>query len=505
MAKRLVCKKLQIETPSNVSLLKAYHNLLKQKIIKGDKNLENILIKRRIRSLSGIVIVSVLTKPYKCPGNCLYCPKEKNVPKSYLKKEPAVMRAILNNYHPYLQVQSRLKSLKATGHPIDKIDLRIIGGTWSFYPKKYQTEFIKQCFSACNNFEKKKIKIGSLKNEQKRNEKAKNRIIGISVETRPDFINKEEIKRLRKLGITRVELGVQSIYDDVLEKNQRGHLTKETIRATKMLKDAGFKICYQMMPNLFGSTVEKDKKMFKEIFKNPNFMPDMLKIYPCSIIKSAPLYKLWKEKKYKPYSRKKLMDLIKYIKSQTPYWLRIQRIIRDIPAEYIVEGPTKISNLRQLIRREIKCKCIRCREVGENYNPKEKVYLYCQNYNASEGKEIFLSYENKNRSKLYSLLRIRIPSYFFKNENHFLPILNGCAIIREIHTYGKLVPINSKEKISAQHKGLGKKLVKEAEKIVLKKFGIKKIAVISGIGAREYFRNLGYKLKNTYMIKKLTR
>jgi len=318
---------------------------------------------------------------------------------------------------------------------------------------------------------------------------------------------KKKIKRLRKLGVTREELGVQTIYDDILKLNRRGHKVEATIKATKLLKDAGFKICYQMMPNLPGSNPKRDKKMFRELFSNSNFQPDLLKIYPLALLKEAPLFKWWKEKKYQPYNKKQLINLVKAIKKIIPYYVRIQRITRDIPSNKIVEGGAKVSNLRQVLseisRREIwKCRCIRCREVRENYNPKEKPELFRQDYEASEGKEIFLSYENKKREKLYSLLRLRIPSQSVEKGSHyFMPVLRNAAIIREVHTYGQLVPLSQKE-VAPQHRGLGKKLIKEAEKIARKEFGFKKMVVISGVGVRGYYRKLNYRLKDTYMIKK---
>ncbi|PIW34703.1 MAG: tRNA uridine(34) 5-carboxymethylaminomethyl modification radical SAM/GNAT enzyme Elp3 [Candidatus Nealsonbacteria bacterium CG15_BIG_FIL_POST_REV_8_21_14_020_37_12] len=493
--KRKVSKKYKIPCPSNIELLKVYHKLVKNKRIKKSEKLEDLLRTRPIRSLSGIVNISVLTKPYPCPGKCLYCPTEKGIPKSYVSGEPAVERAKRLNYNPYLQVKKRIEMLENEGHPTDKIELRIVGGTWSYYPKDYQSWFITSCFAACNTELRRTIRRTTLKDlekTQKLNEKAKHRIVGLSIETRPDFINVEEIKWLRKLGITMVELGVQSIYDDVLKLNLRGHGVKETILATKLLKDAGFKVLYQMMPNLPGSNLKRDEKMFEELFQNPDFQPDLLKIYPCALLKEAPLYKWWKAGKYKPYTEKQLINLIKSIKQKIPYYVRIQRITRDIPSRSIVTGPAKISNLRQILAEKMekegwRCKCIRCREVRENYDPKEKIYLFREDYEASRGKEIFLSFENKNRTKLYSLLRLRITS---KNK----------AIIREVHTYGPLVPIGVK-KLSPQHRGLGKKLIKEAEKITKKEFGLNKIAVISGVGVRDYFKRLGYKLRDTYMIK----
>ncbi len=498
--KREMAKKFNSRPAPNVKLLESYHKLVKNKRIKRDKEIEYLLTIRKVRSLSGIVNVSVLTKPHPCPGKCIYCPREDNIPQSYLRKEPAVQRAVLTKFNPYLQIQTRLKSLIKTGHPVDKIELRIIGGTWSFYPKKYQSWFVAKCFQAANNFPKKTNHRPSLEKEQIKNEGAKNKIIGITIETRPDFITQEEIKRLRKMGITRVELGVQSIYNKVLRINKRGHEVSATIKATKLLKDAGFKISYQIMPNLMGSTFKEDIKMFKEIFSNPDFRPDLLKIYPLALVKSSPLYKYYFKGKFSPYSKQKLIELLIKIKQQVPYWCRIQRIIRDIPSQDIVEGGTKTSNLRELVQEEmnkrgLRCKCIRCREVKEAYNPKEKLYLFRADYRASGGKEVFLSLENKNRTRLYSLLRLRIPS------DCSLPVLKKSAIVREIHTYGRLKPILEKGIISPQHKGLGKKLMKQAEKIS-REHDLKRISVISGVGVRDYYRKLGYRLKETYMIKK---
>jgi elongator complex protein 3 len=442
------------------------------------------------------------------------------MPKSYLSGEPAAERARKLKFDPYLQVQKRLESLKKQGHPTDKIELRIIGGTWSYYPREYQIWFIKECFAAANGRKRKARQIKAiasilrqLEKEQRKNEKAKNRIVGISIETRPDFINLEEIKWLRELGVTMVELGVQTIFDDILEKCQRGHGVKETILATKLLKDAGFKVMYQMMPNLPGSNFKRDLKCFQEIFENENFKPDWLKIYPTVVCKGSELYEIWKTPKenlrfptgqvgkYQPYSDKKLIELLIKIKEKLPYWVRLARLFRDIPVPKIEAG-CKISNLREVVQKEmkkrgLKCKCIRCREIREKYNPKEEVYLFREDYDASDGKEIFLSFENKNRTKLFSFLRLRVAE---DSPLLIFPVLRNAAIIREIQTYGELIPIGQK-KLAPQHRGLGKKLIKEAEKITKKEFGLRKIAAISGIGVRQYWHKLDYKLRNTYMVK----
>ncbi len=547
--KREASKRFGLPNPTNAEVLKVYRKMVKNKKIKPNKNIEDLLITKNIRTLSGVAVVAVLTKPYACPGTCVYCPTEKDMPKSYLSNEPAVMRAILTDFHPYRQVVARLRSLEATGHKTDKIELIVMGGTFSYFPKQYQTWFIKECFRACNEIatvETRHCLVSTtLQQLQKTNERSKHRIIGLTLETRPDYIDEKEIIRMRKLGATRVEIGVQSIYDNVLKLNKRGHSVATTIKATKLLKEAGFKINYHMMPNLPGSSCQKDLAMFKELFSNPDFQPDMLKIYPCVVVKNSPIYKWWKSGRYKPYSNRELIELLAEIKKIIPYYIRITRLIRDIPSTSIVAG-NKVSNLRQVLKKKSeeenwRCKCIRCREVRNNNIPSNKrswgvknLKLFRQDYNASNGKEIFLSFEDKERKNLYSLLRLRIngincprtevyslecnefwskqvnSTYRLKPElqlsNRFsnnLSALNNAAIIREVHTYGQMMPIRSKNKKFPQHIGLGKKLILEAEKIASQEFGLKKIAVISGIGVRNYYRKLGYKLENEYMVKKL--
>lgn len=495
--KRKISKRYKIPCPNNIELLKAYQKFLKEKRSKTSKKIENLLKKRPIRSLSGIVNISVLTKPYPCLGKCIFCPIEKGIPKSYLSGEPAVERAKRLNYDPYLQVKKRIEVLKSEGHPTDKIELRIVGGTWSFYPLNYRIVFVKRCFDAANEENSK-----TLEEAQRKNERAKNRIVGISIETRPDFINENEIINLRKMGVTMVEMGVQTIFDDVLKKNNTNLTQEKIVKATQLLKNAGFKVLYHLMINLPGSSLEKDLECFKIVFSDERFKPDWIKIYPVVVVKGSQLYQIWKERKYKSYSDKNLIELLIKIKKKMPYWVRVARILRDIPANKIEAG-CRISNLREVVKKEmekrnLKCNCIRCREIKEKYNPKEKIYLFREEYIASEGKEFFLSFENKKRTKLYSFLRLRIT----KNYPPSISILKNSAIIREIQTYGEMVPIATK-KLAPQHRGLGKKLIKEAEKIIRKEFRLNKIAVISGVGARDYFRKLGYKLKETYMSKSL--
>ena len=359
------------KTPTNAEVLALYKELVKTGKEKKSITVEQLLRKTKTKSNSGIVSVSLLTKSFSCPGKCIYCPTEKQMPKSYLSLEPAAARALRNNFDPYKQVTTRLKALELNGHPIDKIEIIVIGGTWSVYDKKYQDYFISEIFRACNNFKsRKEVKKGekNLNELQKINEKAKNRVIGLSVETRPDCITLEEIEKMREWGVTKVEIGVQHLDDKILEANKRGVTEDGVAKATKLLRTAGIKIVYHMMPNLYKSTPAKDLKMFKKLFTDPRFFPDMLKIYPCVVLKGTGLYKLWKEKKFKPYSDKQLKDLLIKIKKDIPPYTRIIRLIRDIPASYIVAG-SKISNLRQIIsegEKGIICRCIRCREIRED-------------------------------------------------------------------------------------------------------------------------------------------
>ncbi len=410
-------------------LNQTYKKLVKQHKISANPQFEFLLKKAQIRSASGIVALTVITKPYPCPGQCLYCPTVANMPKSYLPDEPACRRALTLNFNPQKQVQKRIETLQINGHLTDKIELIILGGTWSFYPKRYRTWFLKKCFEGANNKTSK-----SLQESQKLNERAENRIIGITIETRPDYINKSEIKDLRRLGVTRVELGVQSIYDDVLALNKRNTNVSDIIQATKLLKNAGFKITYHVMLNLFGSNLEKDEEMFHQLFTSPNFQPDQLKIYPCVVLENTELFKLYQNKQYLPYSREELINLLIRIKEKIPPYVRIERIVRDIPDNDIIGG-NKISNLRQLIHERMKelnksCQCIRCREPQNAQIDFKNIKLIRREYEASGGKEIFLSYEDIKNNKILAFLRLRITPEWT------LPELENAALIRELHTYG---------------------------------------------------------------------
>ncbi|HAR99541.1 MAG: Histone acetyltransferase, ELP3 family [Candidatus Moranbacteria bacterium GW2011_GWC2_37_73] len=511
--KKSLCKKFGVAMPTNADLRDRYNKLVQQKKIKRSEKFEEALMSRLIRTQSGVAVVAVLTKSYPCPGKCIYCPSEKDMPKSYLSNEPAVMRAIDSQFDPYRQMQNRLRSLELNGHRTDKIELIVMGGTFSFLPKNYQKKFITRCFQGANEYKSYKVHkvikfIKSVRTpneellyQQKKNESANHRIIGLTLETRPDYIDEKEILNFRQLGCTRVELGVQSLYDNVLELNKRGHLIQSTIEATKMLKDSGFKINYHMMPGLPGSTPKRDFEMFKALFEGPKFQPDMLKIYPTVVLKNSELYNIWKKNNYVPLTNQAFERLVVKIKNEaiTPY-VRIARLIRDVPTPSIIAGPT-VSNLRQIIIPQSNCPCIRCREVGAGYTIKEEIILDRIDYAASDGTEIFLQYVSPDKKKLFALLRLRIPSE--NNAKHFIGTLKNAAIIREVHTYGKLTKIDTQDSTSPQHIGLGKKLLLEAEKIAKEEYSLEKIAVISGVGVRGYYRKQGYKLNQTYLVKKI--
>ncbi|MBI3384971.1 tRNA uridine(34) 5-carboxymethylaminomethyl modification radical SAM/GNAT enzyme Elp3 [Candidatus Gottesmanbacteria bacterium] len=480
--------------------------------------LKKFLMIKHVRSWSGIVPVSIFTKNFGCPARCVFCPTEARVPKSYFSDEPAVMRAIRNKYDAFKQVSSRLTQLFLSGHAIEKIELIIQGGTFSAINNKYREHFVKRAFDAANNDIAKLILSNkksspaakSLKASQAVNEKTKNRIIGITVETRPDWCTDKEIIFLRNLGVTRVELGVQSLEDKVLTLVKRGHGMKEVIMATKELKEAGLKVCYHMMPGLPNATPETDLAGFKKLFSDPNYQPDLLKIYPCVVTRDSELLSWYQTGKYKPYDDETLTKLLVEIKKIIPPYVRILRLIRDIPSGDIVAG-SKISNLREEVQKDLirlgnRCRCVRCREVALNNKyltiNAGKLKLRETKYEASDGIEYFLDYiADTKEETLFALLRLRFPSYLYNGHKPLLKELEGATIIRELHTYGLALPIGS-HKSSPQHKGLGQKLLQRAEEIT-KKAGIKKIAVTSGVGAREYYLKFGYKRQGIYMVKKL--
>lgn len=474
--------------PTNVEMLEACS--ARQRRVLGQ-----VLKTKPVRSASGIAVVAVMTRAKTCPGKCIYCPQGPGAPKSYTGLEPAARRAKRLNYDPYRQTENRLESLRLAGNPTDKIELIVMGGTFSSRPRKVQERFVQRCFDALNTRPSR-----DLKHAQRLNESATHRCTGLCYETRPDECTERKIRLMRELGVTRVEIGVQSIYDDVLEGVDRGHKVQATIEATRRLKDAGLKVQYHIMPGLPGTSTERDLEMFRELFQSPAFRPDMLKIYPCLVIEGTGLYEQWLAGEYKPWSTQQLVSLLTKATQHFPRYLRIMRIQRDIPVEEIVAGVKK-SNLGQLLDRALEsrglqCQCIRCREIGHlqlrGYAPKE-FELKRLDYDASAGKEIFLSFEDGKA--IAAFLRLRLP------EQWTFEHLAGSALVRELRVFGVPLAIGQRAKEAYQHKGMGMRLLEEAEKIA-KGHGLD-ISVTSAIGTREYYRRLGYRLRSGYMHKKL--
>ncbi|MDP2683827.1 MAG: tRNA uridine(34) 5-carboxymethylaminomethyl modification radical SAM/GNAT enzyme Elp3 [bacterium] len=509
-AKRDLAKQYNTNIIANSLILEYYNRHVRAK---DNSKLLRLLRKREIRTLSGIAPITVLTKPYPCPGRCVYCPTEARMPKSYIASEPAAQRAARLKFNPYNQVKMRIDALEANGHSVNKIELIVLGGTWSYYDKKYQDWFITRCFEAANGKPSK-----NLFEAQRINEKAKHKIIGLTLETRPDYVTKDELWRMRKLGCTHVQIGVQTLEHEILDFIKRDDSIENIKRATNMLRDFGFKITYHLMPGLPGATPKSDLATFKKVFSDPGFQPDMLKIYPCVVIKSALLYQWYKKGKFKPYKGKTLANLLIKIKKDIPPYVRINRLIRDIPGNEIVDG-NLVTNLRQMLHNEgVVCRCIRCREARKELVDEKDAKLVIRKYRAGLGTEYFISFESKDYKKLYAFIRLRLPDKKTRQASDFkitrffdqreitvkgdeLAFDVNTALIRELHTYGELIPVGSKKK-AVQHIGFGKRLMIEAEKIAKQK-GYKKIAVISGIGVREYYKKLGYKLDQTYLSKDL--
>ncbi|MBW2982225.1 tRNA uridine(34) 5-carboxymethylaminomethyl modification radical SAM/GNAT enzyme Elp3 [Candidatus Woesearchaeota archaeon] len=509
------------------------------------------LITKPTRTISGVAVVAVMSYPFSCPhGKCLMCPGGPasifgDVPQSYTGKEPATMRALRNKFDPYLQVMNRLEHYVVMGQSPEKVELIIMGGTFPSFGKKYQENFVKNCFKAMNDFSSmfykrgkfdfirfkkffelpgkvddpiraknihaklRKLKLKgkkSLEAEQRKNENSNIKCVGLTLETRPDFAKLKQANEMLKLGCTRVELGVQSVYESALKKIQRGHSVKDTIDSISILKDFGFKINAHYMLGLPGITKKKDLEGLKELFTNKDFKPDMLKLYPCMVVEGTKLYKLWKKGKYKPLTTKQAAEIISEAKRFIPTYCRITRIMRDIPT-YMTEAGVDRTNLRQYIeqltkKKGIKCRCIRCKESGhvlrKNKNIKiGKIEIKILQYSASDGNEFFISFEDSKNDILFGYCRLRFPLRLLRKE-----ITEDSALIRELHIYSPSISIGKKSKHSYQHRGLGKKLLEKAEEIAKTHYK-KKIVIISGIGARKYFAKMNYRKQGPYMVKLL--
>ena len=544
-------------------IISAYNEAVGSKLITASSKIEKLLVKKPTRTMSGVTPVTILTKPFPCPGKCIFCPSDVRMPKSYLSDEPGAQRAERNWFDPYLQTYDRLLALQANGHDTSKVEMIILGGTWSFYPEKYQIWFIKRVFEALNQFGRtderqtvikhyqqmsevyqkvnsyspssdpkknqqtlKKYEISGnkiaktynqiisevyvaperragfdqfqtaewreLEQEQKINETTECRCVGLVIETRPDNISQAEVLRIRRLGATKVQIGFQSLNDEVLAKNHRGHDVAATRRAVRLLRQAGFKIHAHWMPNLYGSNPEQDYQDYLKMFADDDFKPDELKIYPCSLIETAELMQYFEQGLWRPYSEQELLELLIKCFIATPEYCRLTRVVRDIGADDIVVGNKK-TNFRQLVeaeivKRKLHVKEIRAREIrGRGFDP-TKVKIKQTEYSTSVSQEIFIQAVAKvsGEEKLLGFLRLSLPS-----EKNFVEELADSAIIREVHVYGQVEAVGESGKTKAQHLGLGKKMVALAQTLA-KARGFTKLAVISAVGTREYYRKLGF-------------
>ena len=435
-----------------------------------------------------------MTQPMKCPGQCVYCPSYSAIPRSYTPESPAVLRARSCDFDARKQIKIRLKTLAEMGHPTDKIELIVMGGTFLACPVDYQYQFIKDCLDALNGEES-----ADLEEAKRLNETTRHRCTGLCIETRPDWCGEEEISRMLEFGTTRVELGVQTLDDEIYRLVRRGHGVEEVVRATALLRENGFKVHYHWMPGLPGSTPEKDLELSKMLFDDSRFRPDGLKLYPTMVVEGTELERWYQENRYQPYDTQTLISLMIDIKSIVPKYVRISRVLRDIPAKFITAGCR--DSLRGVIKQQMKqrgveCKCIRCREYGHRSRDGWEIgepQMVRMDYEASGGREILLSFEDEAET-LFGLLRMRIQSK---------PVQNS-ALIRELHVYGPEVPLSEQKEKAAQHKGLGKALLQEAERIAREEFQAQRMIILSGVGAREYYHTeFGYSLQGNYMVKNL--
>lgn len=480
-----------------------------------DSEYRKTLMVRPIKTASGVAVVAVMPKPYECPhGRCIYCPGgvEHNTPLSYTGSEPSTRIAQNSNYDSFKQVVYKLHQLESHGHSISKIELVVVGGTFPFMPDEYQLEFVKGCFDALNTLGGKRDLSSTLEQAKKFNETSKSRCVGLTVETKPDYCKQKQVKLLLGLGVTRVEIGVQSLRDNVYRAVNRGHTLKDVIESFRIARDAGCKIVAHMMPGLPNTTLENDITDFKTLFYHSSFKPDMIKIYPTLVLEGTGLFNLYKSGRYNAYTDEEIIKILVEVKKMVPPWVRIMRVQREIESDDIRSGP-KCGNLRQLALKELKkrglkCKCIRCREVGLqnsiSYLSEDKVVLNRIDYNASAGHEVFLSYENEDKSVILGFLRLRHTTNplieQLKTEDE-----RGVALVRELHVYGQAVDVGQKTSSDKyQHKGFGLCMLNEAENIVKNEFGINSLSVISAVGTREYYRKFGYHQNGPYMTKELS-
>lgn len=478
-------------------LLNAYEQMVEEGTFKPNQQVELALTKKPTRTVSGVAPVTVFTKPYTCPGKCIFCPTDPTMPKSYLSNEPAGQRAITLKFDPYEQVRQRIDSMVNTGHTVDKIEIIIVGGTWSSYPLDYREWFVKRCFEGLNRQE-----APSLEAAQTQNETARFRNTGITIETRPDHITLEEVRHLRRMGVTRVQLGTQTLDDRISELNDRGETAADTYRAIHLLRSAGFKVVIHWMPNLLGATPEGDLRDFLRFWDEPALRPDEMKLYPTGLLRGTRLYDFYEQGEYQPYDEQTLAALLKAAKKRVPRYCRLNRVMRDIPAPDIAAGVTT-SNLRQVVQNQLKeegtpCQCIRCREVRSLSIEPTDIHYHQLEYATNHSRELFLSADTSD-DQLAGFLRLSLPT-----SPTPLPELHNHAIIRQVQVYGPAQPLNSNTSNGegAQHHGIGTELLQQALTIA-KNNGFKHIAVIAAVGTRNYYRRFDFEVDGLYMTKAL--
>ena len=468
----------------------------------GYARLQRVLLKKPIKTASGIAVIALMPKPYACPhGRCTYCPggTEFNTPNSYTGMEPATINAIENMYDPKKQIRSKIDKLLAYGHDVSKLELVIVGGTFLFMPRDYQENFIKSCFDALTGNDSE-----TLEQAQAAGELSEYRNVGFTIETKPDYCKREHVDSMLRFGVTRVEIGVQSLQEKIYELVNRGHTYGDVVESFQVSKDAGYKIVAHMMPGLPTATPQTDIADFGRLFEDPDLKPDMLKIYPSLVLKNTPLFEDYKDGRYVPYSDDDMIRVLTEVKRNIPKWVRIMRVQREISAPEIVAGP-KSGNLRQFVldnlkSRGLRCRCIRCREAGLSKKTArtEDLKLDRVDYQSSGGSEVFLSYVDAD-DYIYGFLRLRNPGHMAHR-----PEAAGACIVRELHVYGRSLKIGERQKDEIQHSGLGKRLMEEAQRIAREEFDAAKLLVISAVGTREYYRRMGYRPDGPYMAKNLS-
>jgi len=466
------------------------------------ERLQKALVRKPVKTASGVAVIALMPKPYACPhGRCTYCPGgvEFNTPNSYTGREPSTQNAISNDYDPKKQIIDKLDHLMTYGHDNTKLELVIVGGTFLFMPLDYQVSFVKSCFDALNGFVSPNLELA-----KKNNETAKIRNVGFTIETKPDYCKSQHVDWMLEYGITRVEIGVQSLHERVYEIVNRGHTYNDVVESFQIAKDAGYKIVAHMMPGLPTITPDEDIVDFKKLFAESDLKPDMLKIYPTLVLENTSIYDSYKTGKFTPYSQEEMIHVLTEVKKTIPRWTRIMRLQREISSDQIIAGPN-LGNLRQIVQKNLRqqncsCKCIRCREVGLSENSIEinDIRLNREDYPSSGGQEVFLSYDD-SKDRIFGFLRLRKPS----DKAHRKEITNRTCIVRELHVYGKSLKLGERDSDSIQHLGLGKGLMREAERISREEFDAKRLLVISAVGTREYYRKLGYSFLGPYMSKEL--